>query len=302
MFFRHVINRILDLSETPTRLRVRHKNLVVEPKDQPAVSMPLSAVAVLVVSHPQVSFTQAVLSGLVEAGGVFVTCDGRRLPIGMLAPLEGHHTQVERFSAQASANQPLKKRLWQQVVRSKIRAQARMLSELHGEDFGLAALAPLVRSGDTANVEARAARRYWQLLFADAEFRRDRDAMNQNRLLNYGYAVLRAIVARAICGAGLHPSLGLHHHNRYSMYCLADDLMEPLRPIVDGVVADIVRHHGADVALSRDTKAVLIDALLDRHEVCGEQRTLFDFSARMASSLAACYLGTARELVLPWVD
>lgn len=294
-------HRILDFSETPARLSVRHRNLVVEPRDQPAVSMPLGDVAVMVVSHPQVHYTHAVLSGLAETGGVFVTCDGNRLPIGMLLPIAGHHVQVERFAAQACASLPLKKRLWKQVVQAKIKAQSLVLERLHGDDGGLAQLVAQVRSGDTANVEARAARRYWSLLFADREFRRNRDLPDENRLLNYGYAVLRAIVARAICAAGLHPSLGIHHHNRYSTYCLADDLMEPLRPIVDEAVAGMLAGDDSPPALDRDTKVGLIETLMARYEFAGEQRTLFNVSQRMAASLAGCYQGELRTIEIPQI-
>lgn len=296
-----MLNRILDFSDAPARLSVRYDNLCVEPEGQAEVSMPLSDIAVLVVSHPQIRYTHAVLAGLAEAGGVFVTCNRDRLPIGMLMPLEGHYVQVERFAAQAAAPLPLKKRLWQQIVQAKILSQSRLLAELHGSDFGLAALAPAVRSGDPSNIEARAARRYWQLLFSDKEFRRDRDAEDQNRLLNYGYAVLRALVARALCGAGLHPSLGIHHHNKYSTYCLADDLMESLRPVVDRIAVELAGQFSSGAELERAAKRAVIEALLGRYKLAGEQRTLFDISARMATSLADCFLGTSKKLALPEV-
>lgn len=296
-----MINRILDLSESPARLTVRHKNLVVEPLDQQPTTMPLSDIAVLVVSHPQVHYTHAVLAGLAECGGIFVTCGPNRLPIGMLLPLDAHFTQAERFAAQASAAKPLKKRLWQQIVRAKVLAQARLLAELHGDDCGLSLLAPQVKSGDPSNIEARAARHYWQMLFADEQFRRDRDGLDQNRMLNYGYAVLRAIVARAICSVGLHPALGVHHHNRYSSYPLADDLMEPLRPAVDRAVAEIINQYGSATPLSSEVKRQLLASLTGRVSLDGEVRTLFDVSIRTASSLADCFLGNGRKLCLPEV-
>jgi CRISPR-associated protein Cas1 len=296
-----VINRILDFSDSPARLSVRHNNLVVEPQDQPATTMPLSDIAVLVVSHPQVRYTHAVLAGLAASGGIFITCGQNRLPVGMLLPLDAHFTQVERFTAQASASKPLKKRLWQQIVRAKVLAQARLLEELHGSDFGLSKLVPQVASGDPSNIEARAARQYWQLLFGDKEFRRARDLEDQNTLLNYGYAVLRAIVARAICSVGLHPALGVHHHNRYSSYPLADDLMEPLRPAVDRGVVEMVRRHGDWIPLNPSIKRELLGYLLGRFDFEGEQRTLFDLAARTASSLVDCFMNQGRQLCLPSV-
>lgn len=298
-FTPRVNNRILDFSETPARLSVRHQCLVVQPRDRDPMTMPLAEVAVVVVAHPQVHYTHAVLAGIAENGGIFVTCGADRLPVGMLLPLDAHFTQVERFTAQAGASKPLKKRLWQQIVRAKVTAQARLLEELHGSDFGLARLAPQVRSGDPSNIEARAARRYWQLVFADAEFRRGRDLPDQNRLLNYGYAVLRAIVARAICGAGLHPALGVHHHNRYSTYPLADDLMEPLRPVIDRAVVEFVQEHGEAPALTPEMKRSLLGGLTQRFRFAGEERTLFDAAGRAAASLADCFMGKSRRLQLP---
>jgi CRISPR-associated protein Cas1 len=294
-----MINRIIDFSEAPARLRVRLAQLIVQRQNLPEVSMPLADLAVMIVAHPQVTFTQAVLSGLALAGGVFVTCDGRNLPVGMLLPLAAHHTQAERFAAQASAPLPTRKRLWQQIVRAKIKAQAALLTELYGTDHGVAVLAGRVRSGDPSNVEARAARRYWPYVFADLDFRRHRENEDQNILLNYGYAVLRAIVARAICAAGLHPSLGIHHHNRYNAFCLADDLMEPFRPAVDRAVAEYMSTHDEPYKLEAAAKQNIIGELTGRYMVDGEQRTLFDTAGRVASSLADVFLGNAEELELP---
>jgi CRISP-associated protein Cas1 len=297
-----MINRILDFSEAPARLRVRYAQLIVQRQEQPEVSVPLADLAVIVVAHPQVSFTQAVLSGLAHAGGVFVTCDRCNLPVGMMLPLACHHTQAERFAAQARSPLPTCKRLWQQIVRAKLRAQAALLCELHDCDFGIGALVGRVHSGDPSNVEARAARRYWPHVFSDLTFRRQRDNEDQNLLLNYGYAVLRAIVARAICAAGLHPSLGLHHHNRYNAFCLADDLMEPLRPTVDHAVVEYMTTHDEPYGLDAASKLAIIGELTGRYELRGEQRSLFDVAARMASSLADVFLGTGTELDLPELD
>lgn len=292
-------NRIIDLSEDPARLSVKYSNLVIEREGEGAVTVPLEDLAVLVVSHPQVSLTHAVLSGLADSGGVFIACDGRRLPVGMFLPVEGHFTQAERFEQQASASLPTRKRLWQQIVRAKIRAQGGLLKEICGEDYGITALAPLVKSGDPDNIEGRASRRYWPALFGDKSFYRDRCGPPPNQLLNYGYAVLRAIVARAVCAAGLHPSLGIHHHNRYDAFRLADDLMEPFRPIVDRAVVKLVRRYGMDAPLDRSTKSEMLAALSERLLLDDEKRTLFDVAARTASSLAAVFAGRRKDLLLP---
>jgi CRISPR-associated protein Cas1 len=291
-------HRLLDLSSVPARLRIANEQLLIEPDGAPAASVPLCDIAVLIVAHPQVRYTQAVLAGLAATGGVMVACDRANLPVGMLVPLAAHFAQAERFAAQAAAALPLKKRLWRQLVQAKIRGQAETLRDLRGDDHGLAALVPLVRSGDPTNVEARASRRYWPLLIGDPEFRRGRDQPGANQALNYGYAVLRAIVARAICAAGLHPSLGLHHHNRYNAYCLADDLMEPFRPLVDRTVVEAIAQHGTS-QLSPGVKRDVLLTLTGRLLVDGEQRTLFEALGRTASSLADVFLGKARRLVLP---
>jgi len=292
-------DRILDISEQPARLRVRQEQLLVEPHDGQAVSIPLVDLAVLVVSHPQVTYTQAVLSGLVAHGAAFIACDQRHLPVGMLLPLEAHYVQTERFALQARASLPARKQLWKQIVRAKVRAQGNLLQELYGSDHGLRAMAARVRSGDAQNIEAQASRRYWPALFGDLSFRRNPDLDDQNRLLNYAYAVLRAVVARAICAAGLHPSLGLHHHNRYNPFCLADDLMEPFRPLADKAVLALVTTESPQAPLDRRTKALLLGAFTGRLTVEGESRTLFDVAARTASSLVAVLRKERSQLVLP---
>jgi CRISPR-associated protein Cas1 len=292
-------DRILEISDEPARLAVRNSLLVIRRASGEEVTMPLADLAVLVVSHPQVSYTQAVLAELVAQGGAFVACNPQHLPVGMLLPLDAHYVQTERFAVQVRASLPLRKRLWREIVRAKVRAQGLLLSAIHGNDTGLIALATQVRSGDPSNIEAQASRRYWPALFADPAFRRNRDAQDQNRLLNYGYAILRAIVARAIAAAGLHPSLGLHHHNRYNSFCLADDLMEPFRPKVDGAVWGIVVKSGPAATLDRATKAALLQAITGRVTVLGESRTVFDAASIDASSLVAVLEKRAKRLILP---
>jgi len=294
-------DRVIDLTESPARLKVRHENLVITRDGRPDVSMPLREVGVLILGQPQLSLTQPVLAGLMNVNASLIVCDEQRLPSGLMLPINTHVTQTRRMAAQAAAKRPTNKRLWQQIVRAKIRAQARLLTEMRGTDGGLNDLAGAVRSGDVANVEAQAAARYWPILFNDPEFRRRRDADDQNRLLNYGYAVLRAAVARALCAAGMHPSIGLHHHNQYNAFCLADDLLEPLRPLADRTVLGIVAQRGHDAPLDRETRAALLAMLSDRFAQDGEIRTLVDLLSRYASSLGHVYEGTARKLIIPEV-
>lgn len=319
-------NRVLDISERPARLSVRNSLLVIrwgdgkgglgaqaDPSpektyrcerlgDADETTVPLGDIAVLIVSHPQVSLTQQVLSGLASAGGIFVTCDEKHMPASMLLPLATHSLQAERFAAQASAPVPLKKRAWQRIVRAKIEAQARVLEERTGSDSRLRAMAERVRSGDPQNVEAQAARVYWQKLFGGDGFRRDPDGTGLNACLNYGYAVLRAMTARGLCGAGLHPALGVHHHNRYDTFCLADDLMEPFRPLVDREVARLAEGPGKDFPLDRESKSAVLQSLLGRFTSGGESRTLFDWISLSAASLSAVIEGRAERLDLPALE
>lgn len=317
------------------------------------MTVPLADIAVLITSHPQISFTHAVLAGLAAAGGIFIACNEKHMPAAMMLPLETHSTQAERFAKQAAAPVPLRKRAWQQIVQAKLRAQGRLLEERTGKDWGLGPMAAKVRSGDPDNLEARAARIYWQALFGDFKseisnsfrrdlpeggvqspisnsfrrdptmgsvkspisnsFRRDPEGEDVNPHLNYGYAVLRAISARALCAAGLHPSLGVHHHNRYDAFCLADDLMEPFRPLVDRVVAKLrderlanfesgISNLPAEPALDREAKRAILEGLLGRFSAEGESRTLFDWVSRAASSLASAIERQREKLDLPSLE
>lgn len=293
-------DKIIDISDIVVSLSVRLSNLVIDCGEELGKTMvPLTQVAALVLSNPHVNVTNAALAGIAANGGVVVVSDSKFQPSGMLLPLDSHYVQGERFRMQANVAQPVQKRIWQQIVRSKILAQAKTLKLLTGNDGGLPYLATRVASGDTGNVEAQAAQRYWPVVFNNPHFRRNREAEDQNRLLNYGYAVLRALTARAICAAGLHPALGVHHHNRYDSFALASDLMEPFRPLVDETVARLVAEHGDAVALGRDTKKTLISSITRLILVDGETRTVFSVLAKCASSLAAVYSGERKKLFLP---
>jgi len=292
-------DRVIDISQTGVSLRICHRQLVAKMPDGTAETMPLDDIAVIVSAHPRTTFSQAVLAELIDKGGSFVLCNDKCLPVGMLMPLSSNYIQAERIAAQAQAKLPVKKRLWQQVVIAKLKAQSALLLRLRGTDGGIGAMAARVRSGDSANMEAQAAIRHWRLLFANASFTRNHKAEDQNRLLNYGYAVLRAIVARGLSGAGLHLSMGIHHHNRYDPFCLADDIMEPMRPLVDEAVVRLVELRGASAPLDSEAKTCLIEKLQQRFDCNGEMRTLFDIANRLGSSLADAYAGAKPALVFP---
>lgn len=221
-----------------------------------------------------------------------LVCDASFLPSGLMLPLQANSLHPQRIRAQIDAGLPLKKRLWAEVVKAKILAQASTLLGLHNDDGGLATLAKTVRSGDPKNVEAYAAQRYWPLLFRDSEFRRRFDSPDQNALLNYGYSILRAAIARAICAAGLHPAIGLHHRARGNNFCLADDLVEPYRPLVDAEVAQITGEFGREAPLDSGAKRRLIELLelrLRATRAETELRTVSECIGRTAFSLASAF-------------
>jgi CRISPR-associated protein Cas1 len=294
--------RIVDLSEEPAGLSVKNAQLVIRREEQPDVTLPLEELVALVVSHPAVHYTHAALAGVCANGGAVILCNEKRLPIGMLLPLVGHFTQTERFAAQAEAALPTKKQLWRQVIRAKILAQAHTLRDVRGEDFGLVTLARKVRSGDPENLEGQASRKYWPALCGD-EFHRVPGGVDpMNRLLNYGYAILRGVTARAICATGLHPSLGIHHHNRYNPFCLADDIMEPFRPLVDRQAVILIDSRGPETPLDKESKTYLIGAIMAaRYTIDKESRTLFDTLAHVSASLAGVFTGERRRIILPEV-
>jgi len=291
--------RIIDLSEEPASLSVHLDQLIIR-RGINEDSVPIEDLAALIVAHPAVVFTHAVLSSLCEKGSIFVLCNEKRMPTGMLLPLESHSTQSERLTAQANASAAIQNKIWKYIVKAKISAQARVLKMVLGDDMGLSLMAGKVRSGDLSNIEGHAARRYWLGLFGSS-FRRAPMAQDSaNRLLNYGYAVLRAIVARAIVSTGLHPSLGVHHHNRYDAFCLADDLMEPFRPLVDITVKNLIEKRGNEIPLDKDAKASIIGGIIStRLKSHGESRSIFDTVSRIAASLAENFLGKNTKLEFP---
>lgn len=213
---------------------LRHElgSLVICRESLPEVRIPVEDLGLLVLEDSAILITTTALAKCMEHGAAVVVCDSHHMPTGLLVPIAGHSLQVTTMRSQVAATEPTKKRIWQKIVRAKIANQARVLEARQLDPTPVAVLEDRVRSGDVDNVEARAARIYWPLLFGPS-FRRNRDASGANALLNYGYALIRAATARAIVGAGLTPSFGVHHHNQYDTFCLADDLFEPLRPMVD---------------------------------------------------------------------
>lgn len=266
--------------------------------------IPIEDIGVVVLDNKQITITQGALGALLDNNVAVVTCDEHRMPSGLMLPLEGNTTQSERFRDQIEASLPLKKQLWQQTIQAKILNQSSVLYRQRGLDCGnMEAWAKQVKSGDADNLEGRAAAFYWQNLFGEIKgFRRDREGVPPNNLLNYGYAILRAVVARSLVGSGLLPTLGIHHHNRYNAYCLADDIMEPYRPYVDKLVAEIV-DGGADIShLTTELKGKLLAIPVLDVVINGRRSPLMVGVGMTTASLYKCYSGEIRKIAYPMME
>lgn len=291
-----------------TYLSTRHRQLYIERPGQPPTTVPIEDVGMVVLEHPQITISHHTLAALLAEGAAVITCNDRYMPNGLLLPLDGNTLQQERFEDQVKASKPLLKQLWQQTVQAKIRNQAHLLTRRGYDATKLYRWASEVKSGDSGYMEARAAATYWHNLMEDwPMFARDPDGAPPNNLFNYGYAILRATTARALVAAGLLPTLGIHHSNRYNAYCLADDVMEPYRPFVDMLVMQQVdRAHSEDdlpEILTPDHKKILLSIPVIDVPIDGNQSPLMVAMQRTCTSLMRCYSGEQRKILypeLPW--
>ena len=296
----------------PSYLSVRNSQLIVRrpsekdenPSGEQIASVPIEDIGVIVLDNRQVTITSMLLSTLLDNNVAIVSCDERSMPCGLMLPLCGNTLQSERFSAQIEASLPLKKQLWQQTVEAKIWNQASLLSAVMGESArNMYSWSGSVRSGDAENMEGRAAAYYWKNIFPEIPyFVRGRNEASPNNLLNYGYAILRAVVARALVASGLLPTLGIHHHNRYNAYCLADDIMEPYRPYVDKIVVDIIKEGDTTPTLTKEYKMLFLKIPVLDVTVNGKKSPLMIAAATTASSLVKCFSGESRKLMFPVME
>ncbi|MEN9548002.1 MAG: hypothetical protein RIR12_593 [Bacteroidota bacterium] len=285
----------------PAYLKTANEQLVVELKDakEPKI-IPIEDVGLLILDHQQITITQALLAKLLANNTAVISCDDTHHPTGMLLSLDGHSLQSQKFKAQVDATVPLKKQLWQQTVMAKIENQAAMLGFRKEENKLLTNLAASVKSGDSENAEAQAAAYYWKRLFPEfLDFRRERYGPPPNNLLNYGYAILRALVARSLVGSGLLPTLGIYHRNQYNAYCLADDIMEPYRPYVDYVVYQLVRNNGKFLEMNPAMKKALLEIPAMDVVIDGKKSPLMNAVQRTTASLCKCFEGTSRKILYP---
>ncbi len=293
------MERIVDIATDGRHLSVLRGFMIVSQDREEVGRVPLDDIAAVIVHAHGITWSTNLVVALAERGALMVLCAANHAPVAVCLPLEGHHAQNAHFRAQWEAARPLCKQLWRRVVVAKIRWQAAIL-EAHGRDASaFDFLARKVGSGDPENVEAQAARRYWPLLMGE-DFRRDRAAEGANGLLNYGYTILRAAVARAIMGSGLFPALGIFHRNRYNAFPLADDLMEPYRPFIDEIVYRL--YTNGHIQLTREVKGELLRILFVDTRFDKIVRPLEVGLTFTTSSIAKCFAGTQKKVSYPMLE
>lgn len=266
------------------------------------VTRPIEDIGIIVIESEQVTLSSYLISRLLENNVGIIFCDAKHMPANMILPLQANTLQSEKSIAQIQASAPLKKQLWQQTISAKILNQGAVLNKVMGLNVGnMIKWSASVRSGDPENLEGRAAAYYWRNMFSDSEkFRRDKDGDdNINVFLNYGYAILRAIIARSLVGSGLLPLIGIHHSNKYNANCLADDIMEPYRPYVDLLVADMVKNKHMTNGLDKEAKKLLLTIPSLDVSFGKVNRPLFVAASITTASLAKCYTKESRKITYP---
>ena len=263
-------------------------------------TVPVEDIGLVVLDSKQITITHGLLNALLQNKAIVVSCDESHHPTGMMHSLDAHSEQTKRMAAQVESTEPLRKNLWQQTVAQKLLNQTEVLRKRGRHYEPIYRWSRQVRSGDPENLEGRGAAHYWGHLFENQPmFLRDRNGECPNAWLNYGYAVLRATMARAIVGAGLIPSLGIHHRNKYNAYCLADDLMEPYRPVVDHAVCQLLDRFGPGNEISKDVKQTLLSIPSQDVLIQGERSPVMVAMQKTAVSLVKCYLGEVRQIQHP---
>lgn len=302
LFFGNPAYLHLENKQLVVKLPEIEKNQDIPPvfKKESVAKIPIEDIGVVILDDRQITVTQGVLGALLDNNVAVIACSETHHPSGLFLPLEANTLQNERFRAQIDASVPVKKQMWQQTVSAKIWNQAIMLKK-HGKDYSwLAKWSKEVRSGDPDNYEAQAAAFYWKTIFPEnMNFKRFRDGDPPNNLLNYGYAILRAVVARGLVASGLLPTLGIHHKNKYNAYCLADDIMEPYRPYVDRIVCEIV-HSGTNYTeITKELKQKLLVIPAMDITIDGESSPLMVGLQRTTASVFKCFEGSAKKIVYP---
>lgn len=285
----------------PAYLKTRNEQLVVENTETGEQNqVPIEDTGIVILDHQQVTITQALLSKLLDNNCAVIACDSSHLPSGLFLPLSGHTLQAARFKTQLSSSIPLQKQLWQQTIQAKINNQAALLEKYQVTVSNMYQWSKEVKSGDPDNYEARAAAYYWRNLFgSDSGFKREREGEAPNNMLNYAYAILRAMVARALVGSGLLPTMGIHHRNQYNAYALADDIMEPYRPFADLLVREIVEDDVPLFRLDTSIKKRLLSLPVMDVSMNGEMRPMMVAIGYTTASLAKCFEKKTKKIIYP---
>ena len=293
----------------PAYLSLNNHQLVIkmtdrETKLEVVKTAAIEDIGVVVLEDRQITITNAAIDALLQNNCALITCDEKHLPCGLMLPLAVNTTQSERFRVQMEASLPLKKQLWQQTIQAKIHNQAAVLKRLRQTEVGnMLKWEKDVKSGDTDNLEGRAAAYYWKHLFPETDdFTRDREGNYPNNLLNYGYAILRAVVARALVASGMLPTFGIHHHNRYNAYCLADDIMEPYRPYVDTLVVEIMQSGLECSVLNTEVKRQLLSIPVMDVGISGQRSPLSVAVSTTTASLYKCFSRELRKATYPIME
>jgi len=294
-----MIKKIVEISLARTFLSIKYGQLIIKEDSEQVASIPCEDIGVLLVDHQGTCYTHCVFTELLRCGAAIVLCGGNHHPAGLLLPIESNSVQTERYRQQIETKEPVKKRLWKQLVQAKIKHQAKLAGKDSDIYKTLMVLRDRVRSGDPSNIEAQASRKFWPVYLQDMEFHRGKNGAPPNNMLNYGYMVLRAAVARALCSAGLLPSFGIHHRNRYNAFCLADDVIEPFRGFVEAKVRDIYINNGPVDELDQTTKAMILEVLYESVKIAGYEGPLMVGLHRTAASLQRCFSGQQKLLDLP---
>ena len=286
----------------PAYLSTTKEQLVIRKKDCKDVSTPIEDLGIVVLDNQQITITHALLAKLMSNNVAVITCNETHHPTGMMLNLDGNTLQSMKFKAQINASIPLKKQLWAYTVSAKLRNQGAVLNAIGKNGDYLIELARQVRSADAGNCEAQGAVYYWKHLFSETlDFQRERQGFPPNNLLNYGYAILRALVARCLTGSGLLPTLGIFHRNQYNAYCLADDIMEPYRPFVDTVVAGMNTDGFYKSEIDPLAKQELLKIPAMDVQLNGQKSPLMNAVQRTTASLAKSFESKRVELLYPEV-
>lgn len=295
---------------SPSHLSLRNHQLLIRNKETEKVNtVAIEDIATIILADTRSTLSTAILSRCIAEGIALVSCDERYMPVGMFLCLDSHTEQQSITAAQLSASAPLHKQLWQSTIAAKVKNQSSLLEIIGASSSRIEKLAKQVKSGDSTGIEAQAARLYWQIYFGSINAHHDipeptyrkRDGFPPNNWLNYGYAILRSNVTRALTASGLLPLIGIHHHNKYNAYCLADDIMEPYRPVVDRLVHDLSLKHELDLDIPMHIKQELLKLPTVDCALENKKYTLQAALERTTASLAQSFAEKKNKLIYPQI-